>query len=222
MTPAGSPWADPRTETEQVAYAGPPTTAAPGLPAPGSPVPGYGWAPPPAPYWAVPGPPAPVRPRRPGQLVAAAVLAFVQAALVVVSSAYLLLLASTLGLLSGELGGDAEAGALVTEAVVVTVVQLVSAIALLVGGIVVLNRRGRRSWQTLVAGLAVQLALALYWVVRLTTLDVATGEAVGPVAVLAVLVLFFAAAPAVGLGLLLTGTVRGWATGSDPAAGGVR
>ncbi|HJX42970.1 MAG TPA: hypothetical protein VJ352_04785 [Geodermatophilus sp.] len=216
MTAPGSPWSDPATGTEPVAYAGPP--AYPTSPPPGYAAPGYGWAPQPAPYWPAYGPPVPARPRRPGQVVASAVLAFVQAAVVALSSAYLLLLASTFGLLSSELGGDTEAESLVTEAVVLTVLQLLSAIALVVGGVMVLNRRSRPSWLTLLVALAVQLALALYWAVRLSTLDGLTEDVLGPAAVLLVGVLFFAAAPAVGLGLLLTGTARRWATDDDAAA----
>jgi magnesium-transporting ATPase (P-type) len=208
-----SPWSDPATETEPVAWAGPPVYPAP----PGSPAPGYGWAP--SPYWPAYGPPVPARPRRPGQLVAAAVLAFVQAAVVTLTSAYLLLLASTFGVLASGSAGDPEAESLVTEAVVVTVVQLLSAIALVVGGVVVLHRRSRPSWLTLLVAFAVQLALALYWVLRLATLDGSTDDVLRPAAVLVVGVLFFAAAPAVGLGLLLTGTVRRWATGEEPAGG---
>jgi EamA domain-containing membrane protein RarD len=153
--------------------------------------------------------------------VAAAVLAFVQAGVVAVASAYVLLLASTFGFLASVPGaaGAEEASALVTEATVVTVVQLLSVIALVVGGVVVLNRRSRSSWLTLVAGLAVQLALALYWLVRLLTLGGLVDDAVGsdPAGVLVVGVLFFAAAPAVGVGLLSVGAVRRWATGSDAA-----
>ena len=101
----------------------------------------------------------------------------------------------------------------------VTVVQLLSVIVLVVGGVVVLNRRSRSSWLTLVAGLAVQLALALYWLVRLLTLGGLVDDAVGsdPAGVLVVGVLFFAAAPAVGVGLLSVGAIRRWATGSDAA-----
>ena len=213
----GSPWADPATETEQVAYAGPPATAAPGYPPAGYAPPGYGWAPPPAPYWAAYGPPVPARPRRPGQLVAAAVLSFVQAALVALSSAYLVLLAVAAGALATEYGTSTEDDALVTEAVVLTVVQLLSAIGLVIGGILVLNRRSRGTWLTLVVTCAVQLALALYWAVRLTTLDGFTDELDGPGAALVAGVLFYAAAPAVALGLLLVPAVRRWATGDAPA-----
>ncbi|SHH30813.1 hypothetical protein [Geodermatophilus nigrescens] len=215
MTHPASPWSDPATETEPVAYAGPPVSAPPPQPYPGGwAPPGYGWPPQ---QWPAYGPPAPARPRRPGQVVAAAVLSFVQAAAVALSSAYLLLLASTFGFLATEFGGDAQADALVTEATVVTVVQLLSAVALVVGGVLVLNRRGRGTWATLVAALGVQLALSLYWVVRLSTLDGFSDDVVGPAAVLVVGVLFFTAAPAVALGLLLVGPVRRWAAGTDEA-----
>ncbi len=213
MTASGNPWADPATE--QDAYGGPPGHPAQPYP-PGAPPPGYGWAPAPPPYWAVPGAPVPARTRRPGQVVAAAVLAFVQAAVVAASSAYLLLLVSAFGLLAGVSAGDAGAAPLVTEAVVLTVVQLLSAVALVVGGTMVLNRRSRPSWLTLVVACGVQLALALYWVVRLSTLDGSGDDVLGPAAALAVGVLLFTAAPAVALGLLLTGTVRRWLEGPGP------
>ncbi|MGY1650388.1 hypothetical protein [Geodermatophilus sp. SYSU D01119] len=217
MTSPASPWSDPTTETEPVAYAGPPASVPPPQPYGGWAPPGYGWPQQAPPQWAPYGPPGPPRPRRPGQVVAAAVLSFVQAAAVALSSAYLLLLASTFGFLATEFGGDEGTDALVTEAVVVTVVQLLSAVALVVGGVVLLNRRGRGSWTTLVVALGVQLALSLYWVVRLSTLDGFTDDVVGPAAVLVVGVLFFTAAPAVALGLLLVGAVRRWATGDDDA-----
>ncbi|WP_448639958.1 hypothetical protein [Geodermatophilus sp. URMC 63] len=234
MTPGGagsSPWSDPARPTDPLAYAGPPVTApapwaghgVPGYGVPGYGVPGYG-----TPWYGaqghgVPvwGPPVPSRPRRPGQVVAAAVLAFAQAGVVAVASAYVLLLASTFGFLATVPGAtDAEeADALVTEATVLTVVQLLSAIALVVGGVLVLNRRARSSWLTLLAGFAAQLGLALYWLVRLLTLGGLVDDAVGsdPAGVLVVGVLFFAAAPAVGTGLLLVGAVRRWAAGSDAA-----
>ncbi|MEX5720154.1 hypothetical protein [Geodermatophilus maliterrae] len=222
-----SPWSDPAAQTGPVDYAGPPVTA----PAPyaataypyaaaGYTPPAYGWPGHGIPAW---GPPAPPRPRRPGQVVAAAVLAFVQAGLVAVASAYVLLLASTFGFLATVPGAsdDAGASALVTEATVLTVVQLLSAIALVVGGVMVLNRRSRASWLTLVAASGGQLALALYWLVRLSTLSGFVDDTTGsdPSGVLVVGVLFFAAAPAVGLGLLLVGAVRRWATGTAPDPG---
>jgi len=152
----------------------------------------------------------------------AAVLGFVQAGVVALSSAYVLLLASTLGtlaVLGGQSSGEAES--LVTEATVLSVVQLLSAVALVVGGVLLLNRRGRASWTTLLAALGAQLAIALYWAVRLLTLDgLADGVAgPGPVGVLVVLVLFYAVLPGVGLGLLLVRDARRWADGAGPATG---
>jgi hypothetical protein len=219
VTAPGNPWADPATTTEAVAYGGPPPTtpyAAPPAFHPGThPGAAYpGW-PVPAQYWPAYGPPVPARPRRPGQVVASAVLAFVQAGLVALTSAYVLLLASTLGVVSTGFGGDAEAAALVTEGIVVTVVQVLSVVALVVGGILVLNRRSRSSWLTLVVALAVQLVIALYWLVRLSTLGTLTEDVVGSTGLLVAAVLFYVAAPAVALGLLLVGSVRRWADGAD-------
>ncbi|MGY1731263.1 hypothetical protein ACI798_07065 [Geodermatophilus sp. SYSU D01045] len=221
MSSPGSPWADPAAGTEPVAYAGPPATAPYVTPPPvyGGYAPGW----PAAPYWPAYGPPVPQRPRRPGQVVAAAVLAFVQAAVVALSSAYVLLLASTFGVFAAipdaGTGADDDLYGLVTEVTALSAVQLLSAVLLVVAGVLVLNRRSRAVWTTLLAGFGVQLALAVYWLVRLTSLaDLAGFE---PTGVLVVGVLFYAAAPAVGLGLLLAGAVRRWAAGGDaaPSAG---
>jgi hypothetical protein len=226
VTVPGSPWADPATTTEPVAYGGPPPTAPYAAPAPGPyggvpyggiPYGGVpGWPAPPG-YWPAYGPPVPARPRRPGQLVASAVLAFVQAGLVALTSAYVLLLASTLGVVSSGFGGDPRADALVTEGTVVTIVQMLSVVALVVGGILVLNRRSRSSWLTLLVALAVQLVLAVYWLVRLSTLDALTEDVLPSAGLLVAAVLFYVAAPAVALGLLLVGPVRRWADSTDPA-----
>ncbi|MGY1642772.1 hypothetical protein ACI782_16810 [Geodermatophilus sp. SYSU D00703] len=218
MTTPRDPWSDPATETEQGApYAGPPPTAPawvpPGHGAPpayGAP-PGYGW---PAPYgapWSLP----PRGPRRPGRVVAAAVLAFVQAGLVAFASAYVYLLASVFSLAGREPGFPADAGALATEATAVAGVQIGSVVALVVAGVLALNRRSAASRWTLVAALGLQVALAAYWWVRLGALSAA---AVGPdpAAVVVVGVLFFAAGPAVGLGLVCGRPAREWFAG-EPA-----
>ncbi|MGY1779464.1 hypothetical protein [Geodermatophilus sp. SYSU D01036] len=223
MSPPGSPWADPAAGTEPVAYAGPPVTAPYAAPPPvyGPYAPAPGW--PAAPYWPAYGPPVPRRPRRPGQVVAAAVLAFVQAAVVALSSAYVLLLASAFGLFASipdhSGGGSDDVSALVTEVTVLSAVQLLSAVLLVVAGVLVLNRRSPGVWSTLLVGFGVQLALAVYWLVRLTSLADLAGS--DPTGVLVVGVLLYAAAPAVGLGLLLAGAVRRWVAGADapPAAG---
>src|SRR3954466_8376811 len=143
MSTTRDPWSDPATETEPGApYAGPP----PMTPAAGW-GPAGGWRPVgmPAdwrtyPYGAVPyGLPWPPPPRRPGQVVAAAVLSFVQAALVAIASAYLLLLGSLFTLAVAGPGFPGDGAALATEATVVAAVQAGSAAALVAGGILVLS-----------------------------------------------------------------------------------
>ncbi len=225
MSAPRDPWSDPATPTEQGApYSGPPaystsaypaapypTTAYPagGYPAPygqpgyGPPAfgpPGYGW---PA--------PAPTGPRRPGQVVAAAVLAIVQAALVAFASAYLLLVASVLGLdldIDGTV--DPRATAIADEMRVLAWVQFASVVALVAAGVVALNRRDRGSWLGLLAVLGVQVLLALYWAVRIVGVlaDIPGPDDAVPLLVFGALV--FAAGPAVGVGLLLTRASREW------------
>ena len=205
VDPYPSPWSDRATETQPGApYAGPPPTT-PYRPAPG------GWPPPLAPYgaaWPQPWAPPPPRPRRPGQVVAAAVLAFVQAAGVAIATAYVQLLATVFSMAAGQPGFPADGAALAAEAGVLGVVQLVSVVALVVGGILALNRRSPLARRTLVAALAVQLALAAYWAVSLLVVFDS-----GPGALL-VLVLFCAAAPAVALGLAVGRAARAWFAGS--------
>ncbi|RFU22623.1 hypothetical protein [Geodermatophilus marinus] len=226
MTAPRDPWADPATDTAPGApYAGPPATvpppawgAAPGwAPAP----PGWGPAPPGwgpvPPGWADPGRPPPAGPRRPGQVVAAAVLAFVQAALVGLTSAYLLLVASVFALSGGDPAFPWDGGALATEATALALVQIASVVLLVAAGVLALTRRGRAARGSLLAAHGVQVALAVYWGVRLVSL---AGAAVGSGAsgVLLVAVLCFAAMPAVGLGLLVGAPARAWFSGAGPAA----
>ena len=216
MTPPRDPWSDPATETRPGApYAGPPPTA----PAPaGSVWPGYGMPPhagwpPPWPGWGWP-PEAP-RPRRPGQVVAAAVLSFVQAALVLFASLYVYMFAAMAGLAASDGGMGLpvlRAEDLAREGQVLALVQLLSVVALVVGGILVLGRAGRGAWLTLLAAFVVQLLLALYWAVRLADLVTAVPGSGGGVMV--GVTLFFAAVPLTGLGLLVAGPGRRWFT--DP------
>jgi hypothetical protein len=217
------PWADPSTPTEPGApYAGPPPTA----PVPGGPYgqypPGYGYPPPygyPGAYgqpWASPPPQAP---RRPGQLITAAVLAFVQAGVVLLASLYLWFFAAVADVAVSEAGASAtssEVEALATEGAVLAVVQLVSAVLLVVGGIAALNRRSRASWLLLVTAHGIQVVLAGYWTVRLLAV---LGDVPGPGAEegFASVTLLFAAAPLAGLGLVLLGPGRRWfGGGSQP------
>jgi hypothetical protein len=196
------PWSDPATETEPGApYAGPPPTT-PYRPTPG------GWpgqAAPYAPGWPQPWPPPPVRPGRPGQVIGAAVLAFLQAAAVALATAYLQLLGSVFSLAADQPGFPADGAALAAEAGTLAVVQLVSVVVLVAGGILALTRRSPLARWTLVAAFALQLTLAAYWAVRLLTV---LGAGVFPV-----LVLFLAAAPAVALGLAVGRPARAWFAG---------
>ena len=219
MTAPRDPWSDPDSPTEQGApYSGPPAYGTAPYPAPGyGPpaygTPGYGWPPQPVPYGAPGGWPAPLPrgPRRPGQVITAAVLALVQAALVTFASSYLLLFASILGLdLDTDGTVDPRAADIADEARVLAWVQFASVVALIAAGVLALNRRDRGSRLALLAALGSQLLLALYWVVRIVGVleDIPGPDDAVPVLVFGALV--FAAGPAVGVGLLLARSSREW------------
>ncbi|MCV2491696.1 hypothetical protein OF117_20320 [Geodermatophilus sp. YIM 151500] len=231
-SPSGDPWADPATVTEPgPPYTGPPPTAPPPHPYAGWGRPAAALGPPYGPAWEpVPGwpgwttPRRPAAPSRPGRLVAAAVLAFVQAGLVLLASLYVWFFASLAELaVSGAPGySSARTTALASEGTVLAAVQLVSVVPLVAGGVLVLQRRARpvrlgrwtvrlgprAAWRALVAGLGGQVALALYWAVRLVGL---AGDGLG--GLLLVGAGLFAAAPLVALGLLASGEVRRWSRG---------
>jgi hypothetical protein len=222
VTAPRDPWADPATETRDGdPYAGPPTTGPAGPPSwPQAPAwphgrspgfgAGHGWAPPyqgyPAWGWA-----PPPRPGRPGQVIAAAVLAFVQAGLVLFASLYLYMIVSVVGFVEDQAGvAPVGSAALVAEGHALLVVQLASVVLLVVAGVLALNRRRRSAWWTLVAAHAVQVVLAVYWAVRFSALsDTGVGQP------LAAFALFFLAGPAVAVGLLVAGPARRWF--DDPA-----
>ena len=231
MTSGGSPWADPATPTEQgMPYVGPPPTGPPApvqpygfspygppsYPQPYGPPP-YGAAyPPPHGYpqpW-VPGPPP--GPRRPGQVVGSAVLAFVQAGLVLFASLYVWFAVSLVGFAAGQApgaGGSATAQELAAEGNVLVLIGGVSTVLLVVAGIAGLTRRSRTAWLLLVAGHAVQILLAAYWGIRLYTV---LGDVPGTLSegAFASFALVFAAAPLAGLGLVLFGPGRRWFDGT--------
>jgi hypothetical protein len=226
------PWADPATPTRPgEPYAGPLGTAPPpsygspygppvygppayGPPAYGAPQygpPPYGGHPPsfghPAP-WAPPWAP----PRRSGQLITAAVLAFVQGGLVLIASLYVWFFASVADLAVQGAAGSFAPGpvnALATEGTTLAIVQMVSFVLLVVAGIRALNARTLGAWRLLLVSHAVQLALSVYWAVRLSMIfdDVPGPDGEGPLVAFTV---FFAAGPLVAMGLLLTRTVRAW------------
>jgi hypothetical protein len=215
-----SAWSDPATPTEPGApYAGPPATDPP--PAPGYGFPGYGppgygppgYGPPGyGPYGGYPAawPAPPGGPRRPGQVIAAAVLTFVQAGLVLLASFYVGILGAVASSIAEEdpTLSRTQSHALGTEAVVLAIVQGVSALVLVVGGVLALNSRRRPALVLLLAALGVQVALSIYWAVRIATvLDDAPGNPTGPFLGFAAL---FAAGPLVCLGLLVIGPGRAW------------
>ncbi len=138
-------------------------------------------------------------------------LAFVQTAVALIGTLYTYMLSALVGLSAGQGTGLPPGFAgIASEGVTLAVVQLVSVIPLVAGGILVLNRRTRAAWLTLVVALVVQLLIALYWSLRLSgAIGVGFDADTGP---LAWFTLFFAAAPLVGLGLLAVGAGRRWFT----------
>jgi hypothetical protein len=198
-------------------YAGPPPTAPYGGGPYGWPPQPYGYVPPYAAWPQGPQPWAPASaPQRPATVVAAGVLAFVQAGIVLIASLYVWFFASVADLATTGMDGaysSATIRALATEGSVLAIVQLVSAVALVVSGVLTLTRRSRAVWPASIAAHAVQLLLAGYWTVRLLVL---AGEldGPGPAGPLVAFAAFFAAGPAVGVGLLLRGSGRRWFDGT--------
>jgi hypothetical protein len=222
VTSNGNPWADPSTPTQAgTPYQGPPPTAPqpygqpsyggyPGYGQPGYGQPGYGY---PGAWGAFP----PRPPQRPGQVITTAVLAFVQAGVVLFSSLYLWFIASFVDLAAA---GDpsissARVDSLTREGTVLAIVQLLSVVLLVTAGIRALGARTRVSWLLVLAAHGIQVLLAVYWAVRLVSLmnDFPGG---GPGGGFAVFTLVFAASPLVGLGMVVVGPGRRWFDG--PAA----
>jgi magnesium-transporting ATPase (P-type) len=172
----------------------------------------YGY---PMPWGAVP----PRGPQRPGQVITAAVLAFVQAGVVLIASLYVWFFASIAGVAAAEAPGvyaSSTVRALATEGTVLTLVQLVSVVLLVVAGIRALSARTRGAWLLLVLAHAVQVVLAVYWAVRLLMV-MSDAPGPDPGGTFVPMTLFFAAGPLVGLGLVLIGAGRRWFEGARPA-----
>ena len=216
-----NPWADPSTPTQPgTPYVGPPPTAPqpygypaqygypgygpPGYAAPGYGPPGYGY---PGPW----GPPPPRRPQRPGQVITTAVLAFVQAGVVLIASLYLWFIASFLDLAAENdpSVSSVRLDELTTEGTVLAIVQVVSAVLLVAAGIRALSVRTRTAWLLAVVAHGVQIVLAVYWVIRLISLgnEIPGG---GPGPAFAAFALVFAASPLVGLSMVVVGPGRRW------------
>jgi hypothetical protein len=151
-------------------------------------------------------------PQRPSQVVTSAVLAFVQAGVVLIASLYVYFFASILGIATQENPGvfrSASVVAFASEVSVLAIVQFVSVVLLVVAGIRALVARTRVAWLLTVAAHAVQIVLAVYWAVRLITL---MNDTPGPDSggALTAVTIFFAAAPIVGLGMVVGGPGRRW------------
>ncbi len=235
--PGRDPWSDPTGPVEP--YPGPPQTAPPHRAPQPSNQPAWGqqpwgqqpwgqqpwgqqpwgqqpWGQPAyGPQW---GPPRPPVERTPGQLIAAAVLAFVQAVVVFIASLYVWFFASIADIASSGRPGvytSESARRLATEGTVLAVVQLASVVLLVVGGIVALNRRTPAAYRLLAGAHVVQVVLALYWAGRLFDVlgDLPGADGEGALAAFS---LFFMVGPVVAFGLLLSGTARRWFTGTPP------
>jgi hypothetical protein len=204
-------------------YAGPPYAGPPSYGPPGYGPPGYGppvqqpwgppaaYGPPPAAWGGPPGWPTgwpqaswrPQRLQRPGAVVAAAVLAFASAVLVLVGTLYALAFSALLSLARGPGAGIGPWTA---------VLHLVLAGLLVAGGVRVLA--GDRRW--LLGAAAVQLVLCVCWASALA--DVASAPFDSAVVVLPLL---YAALALVAAGLTWLPDARAWAArrGSAPAGG---
>lgn len=194
QAPYGAPYEQAPTHPAPAPYAPQPQ---PGYPA----APGYGPGAPvamayPGPYGGY-GPPRRNGPPRPGGATAAAVLHFVQGGIVLISSLYLLFALSVIGAVTDTTQ---------TEFTIVTVLQLASAGLLIAGGVTLLS--GNSLVLSYVGG-AVQLALVVYWAVRIASFTSGELDEVFPG--FAIMSVFFAVMPIIALSLSATTGVRRWA-----------
>jgi hypothetical protein len=141
------------------------------------------------------------------------VLAFVQSAIVVIASLYLWFFASLIDLAAQgnpTIYGSSRPQTLSSEGTVLAVVQLASAVLLVVAGIRALSARSHGAWLLTVGAHAVQIVLAVYWAIRLTTLmnDLPGGS--GGEGAFVAFAIVFAAAPVVGLAMVVVGAGRHW------------
>jgi hypothetical protein len=149
-------------------------------------------------------------------VITAAVLAFAQAAVVLIASLYLWFFASVADVAAAQADGvysPTTIDALATEGTVLAVVQMLSAVVLVAAGVWALTTRRRGAWLLLVVAHAVQVVLACYWAVRLLS---GIGG-FGTEGTIVSFSLFFAAGPLVGLGMLLVGAGRHWFGGTAHA-----
>lgn len=194
QNPYGSTEAFQQPNQNQPAYTPPPQYGGYPPAAYGSPYgqPGY-----PPQYGAAPG--AGQGPQRPGAALAAAVLSYIQAGLVLLSSFFVL-----------------AAGTASTEALLIGILQLVSVGLLIFGAVQITSGSGRTM---VIAASALQLALVVYYLIRFSTI----GDAIDfdeDSGVLVVVPLFFAVMPAVALVLALNRMVSAFIAAKQAQAGG--
>jgi len=166
------------------------------------------WAPPPYGYPVPWGPPPPRGVRRPAQVITAAVLSFVQAALVLVATLYLWMLLSIAGIATRQ-APSRLGDSLVTEGTVLAVVQALSVVLLVLVGVGALTRRTRPAWLLLLGAHGLQVVLTGYWAVRLQAVLGAVPDP-APTGAFAVFTVLFAVAPLVAIGLAAFGPGRRW------------
>lgn len=163
----------------QGSYGGPPPTqqfgAQPGYPQPGYPQPGYPAQPgyphpygyPAYPYGQQPGypaygPPQQLGPRRPGLVIAASVLAYVNAGMIILAGALLLFGAAIVDDFESSAGTGTDYG---TEVALLGVANLIAA-GLLIAGAVIFTG-GKSTGRTMLSvGNGIVIALTVYWLVR--------------------------------------------------------
>lgn len=174
----------------QSGYGPPPAGYPMGQPGYGSPQVGYGPPPPgyPAPY----GYPMQRGPARPGGATTAAVLLFIQAGIVLISTFYVLFFASLASGISAS--GYSQADSAESEWTIVGILQLVSVGLMIFGGVQLLSGTGRILTNV---ACAVQLVFVLYWMIRIGSLPEFDTNG----SFIVVVCLMYAVLPAVSLGL---------------------
>jgi hypothetical protein len=132
---------------------------------------------------------------RPGTVTAAAVLNYVQAGITLVPTVLMLA-----GLASGDSSGAGSEAAL---GWLIVIAQLIGAALLIAGGVQIM---GGKSRTLMIAGAGLELAICLFWIVRVMLID-ADGVAESAVnvgkGVLIGFAIFFAIMPAISLVLSL-------------------
>lgn len=160
--------------------------------APGYPQQGYGGMP--------PAPPEHTPPSRPGTIMAAAVLGYVQAGITLIPT---ILLIAGLGAAS-DVGDTGE----VVLGWLVMLAQLAGVVLLILGGVKLAGGTTRNIY---VAGAALELVICVYYLIRIVAADDAGLEfAEDMKAAATIFPLFFAIMPVIGLAMALGGAGAQW------------